>query len=134
MTRQAQGRMSQKREMPWEWGPANNFLRLRSSDMEFGIITCSVLRSPLPHTMALGEWCFGGRTEEDGVERGMRLEERRVARASEVERQEGYRNTDPDKREPSYLDSFQRTAVLGDAVEGSGRAAEHRPWSVCFSS
>ena len=37
------------------------------------------------------------RTEEDGVEFGMRLEERRVACASEVERQEGYRNTDPDK-------------------------------------
>lgn len=65
--------------------------------MEFGITTCSVLRAPLPHTVVLGEWCFGGRTEEDGVERGVRLEERRAARASEVERQKGYRNTDPEK-------------------------------------
>lgn len=60
-------------------------------------LTCSVLWSPLPHTTAPGEWCFGGRTEEDGVELGMRLEERRAARASEVERQEGCRDTAPEK-------------------------------------
>lgn len=65
--------------------------------MEFGIVTCSVLWSPLPHTTAPGEWCFGGRTEEDGVELGMRLEERRAARASEVERQEGCRDAAPEK-------------------------------------
>lgn len=126
--------MSQEGDIPWEWGPANNFLRLRSSDMESGIVSCSVLWPPLPHAVELGGWCFGGRTEEHGVELGVRLEERKAARASEVERQKGCGDTAPEKRELSYLDSFQRTAVLGDAVEGSGRAAEHRPQSVCLSS
>lgn len=128
------GTVPQDGDIPWERGPANNFLRLRSSDVEFGIASCSVLWSPLPHAAALGEWCFGGRTDEHGVQPGVRLEERRVACASEVERQEGCGDTAPEKREPSYLDSFQRTAVLGDAVEGSGRAAEHGPQFVCFSS
>lgn len=57
-----------------KWGLINHFLRIGRLDIEFGVVPYSVQWSPLPHTMALGERCFGGRTEEGGVKLGVQVE------------------------------------------------------------